>query len=182
MDYFEEISSKLLEEQGYWIRRSLKIDLSKEEKRDIGKHTIPRPEIDIVALDFRKNMVVAFEAKSFLDSPGVDYEELVKEHEVPEGRYKIFTCQNYREIVLRKLKEQLIAIGMANEKTQVSLGLIAGKVQKKKEEAIRELFNQRGWVFWSPSDVREKVVKLTEMGYENHAAVITAKILLRSVK
>lgn len=179
MDYFEEIVSKLLEEQGYWIRRSLKINLSKKEKSKIGKPSMPRPEIDLVALNFQDNQVIAFEAKSFLDSLGVDYRHLIEDNKIPKGRYKLFTCKKYRDIFLRKLKDQLVKSGMANAKTKVTLGLIAGKIQRKEDDNIKNLFQKKGWVFWSPLEVNKKVARLAEMGYENHPAVITAKILLR---
>jgi hypothetical protein len=39
--------------------------------------------------------------------------------------------------------------------------------------------DSRGWYFLSPEDIREQVMRFSEMGYENNPAVITAKILLR---
>jgi hypothetical protein len=71
LDHFESIIATRLEADGFWVRRSFKVNVTKEEKRQTGKHSIPRPEIDLVALNFSKNEVFAFEAKSFLDSPGV---------------------------------------------------------------------------------------------------------------
>ena len=71
MDHFESIISTLLEADHYWVRRSFKIGVTPEEKRLVHKRSIPRPEIDLLALSFSKNEVIAFEAKSFLDSPGV---------------------------------------------------------------------------------------------------------------
>jgi hypothetical protein len=70
MDHFENIISTLLEAEGYWVRRSFKLNVTKEEKRQIGKHSIPRPEIDLLALHYSRNELLALEAKSFLDSPG----------------------------------------------------------------------------------------------------------------
>ena len=87
MDHFESIISTLLEAEGYWVRRSFKVNVTKDEKRQIGKYSIPRPEIDLLALNFSANEVFALEAKSFLDSPGVKLDQLKEEHEVPEGRY-----------------------------------------------------------------------------------------------
>lgn len=109
MDHFESIVATLLEAEGYWVRRSFKVSVTKEEKRQIGKHSIPRPEIDLLALHFSKNEVLALEAKSFLDSPGVKLAQLNEEHEVPEGRYKLFTSERYRTIVLSRLHQDLIA-------------------------------------------------------------------------
>jgi hypothetical protein len=49
MELFEGIIKTLLEHEGYWVRQSFKVNLTKEEKRAIGKHSIPRPEIDLLA-------------------------------------------------------------------------------------------------------------------------------------
>jgi hypothetical protein len=179
MDYFESIIATLLEAEGYWVRRSFKVNVTKEEKREIGKPSIPRPEIDLLALHFVKNEVLALEAKSFLDSPGVKFEQLIEEHEVPEGRYKLFTSEPYREIVLSRLRKDLIATGMANSDTTISLGLAAGKVYQGNIEPIRQFMDNMEWLFWSPEDIKQKVMSLAERGYENDPAIITAKILMR---
>lgn len=179
MDYFESIVKTLLEAEGYWVRSSFKVNVTKEEKRDIGKHSIPRPEIDLLALHFGKNEILALEAKSFLDSPGVKLVQLKEEHEVPSGRYKLFTSKRYRSVVLTRLLQDLIACGMANAKTKVSLGLAAGKVYQGQSALIREFMEKNNWIFWSPEDIKKKVTALAERGYENDAAIITAKILMR---
>jgi hypothetical protein len=41
MDHFESIIATLLEAEGYWVRRSFKVNLTQEEKRRIGKPSIP---------------------------------------------------------------------------------------------------------------------------------------------
>lgn len=179
MDHFESIISTLLEAEDYWIRRSFKVKVTKEEKRHIGKHSIPRPEIDLLALHFSRNEVVAFEVKSFLDSPGVKLAQLQEEHEVPEGRFKLFTSERYRSIVLSRLLQDLIACGMANKDTKVLLGLAAGKVYQGQSGPIRELMENRKWIFWSPEDIKHKVTALAKRDYENDPAIITAKILMR---
>ena len=179
MDHFETIISTLLEAEGYWVRSSFKVNVTKEEKRQVGKHSIPRPEIDLLALRFSTNEVLALEAKSFLDSPGVKLTQLQEEHEVPEGRYKLFTSQHYRSVVLSRLLQDLIACGMANSDTRVFLGLAAGKVYQGHSEPIREFMEEKKWLFWSPEDIKQKVTALAKRGYENDPAIITAKILMR---
>lgn len=71
MDYFESIIKTLLESESYWVRQSFKVNLTKEEKRNVGKHTIPRPEIDLLAYKPNQNKILAIEVKSFLYSSGV---------------------------------------------------------------------------------------------------------------
>lgn len=180
MDYFESTVKTLLESEGYWVRQSFKVNLTKEEKRNIGKHSIPRPEIDLLAYKPERNVIYAIEAKSFLDSPGVKISELSETHEIPEGRYKLFTCKNYRTIVFNRLKHDLIENGMGNASTQIILGLAAGNVYQSKTSELRNLFQHEGWLFWSPEDIRLKVISLAEKGYENEPSIITAKILMRN--
>ncbi len=179
MDYFEGIVRTLLEFEGYWVRQSFKVNVNKQEKRDIGKPSIPRPEIDILAFKPNENHVIAFEVKSYFDSLGVKISELTEKHEIPKGRYKLFTSSTYQQIVLNRLKKDLIELGMANEDTSIQLGLAAGNVFQAKSFEIKNLFDQQGWVFWSPEDIREKVLNLASMGYENEPSIITAKILMR---
>jgi len=107
MDYFENIIKRLIEQDGYWVRQSVRVNLTKPEKVAIGKHSIPRPEIDIVGYKAGCNELLIIEVKSFLDSPGVKYDELKKEFEIPDGRFKLFTCDNYRSIVFRRLVSDL---------------------------------------------------------------------------
>ena len=179
VDYFEGIIKTLLEHEGHWVRQSFKVNLTKEEKRNIGKPSIPRPEIDLLAFNAKSNSIIALEAKSYLDSPGVKIDDLSKNHDIPEGRYKLFTCVNYRNIVFSRLKKDLISLQMANEGTSILLGLAAGNVYQSRSEDIRAFFNNRGWLFWSPEDIKQKVYDLASKGYENEPAIITAKILMR---
>jgi hypothetical protein len=188
MEHFESIVATLLEAEHYWVRRSFKVNVTKEEKRQVKKHSIPRPEIDLLALDFSRNKVIVFEAKSFLDSPGVRLADLQKEHDVQEGMYKLFTSRGYRDVVLTRLKQDLIDHGMANSKTTFTLGLAAGKVYQKKSEPpmtqiklMKEFLEKNNFVFWSPEDIKRKIEALAkpESGYQNDPAIITAKILTR---
>lgn len=73
MDAFELIIGQLLEEEKYWVRLSVKINLSPNEKRTIKKPSTPRPEIDIAAYDVNSDTVYLFEVKSFHDSPAATH-------------------------------------------------------------------------------------------------------------
>lgn len=160
MDHFESIIKTLLEHEGNWVRQSFKVNLTKQEKRDIGKHSIPRPEIDLLAFNVKDNQVLALEAKSYLDSLGVRYNDLCESYEIPEGRYKLFTCQNYRSVVFSRLKKDLSGLNMANDSTTINLGLAAGNVYQSKSSEIKSLFANNGWSFWSPEDIKQKVYSL----------------------
>ena len=179
MEYFESIIKTLLEHEGYWVRQSFKVNLAKQEKKQIGKPSMPRPEIDLLAFKPKAREVLLFEAKSYLDSPGVRLADIQEVFQIPEGRYKMFTCTNYRNIVLNRLRQDLQNLGMVSGDTKINLGLIAGHVYQGGSEKIRSYFTSKGWLFWSPEDVRDKVNALAAKGYENEPAIITAKILMR---
>ena len=42
MDAFEAVISAILQRQGFWTITSFKVDLTKAEKREIGRHSSPR--------------------------------------------------------------------------------------------------------------------------------------------
>ena len=140
MDYFESIVKTLLEHEGYWVRQSFKVSLTKQEKRDVGKPSLPRPEIDLLAFKPGNGEVLALEAKSFLDSPGVNVEDLLPEYDEPQGRYKMFTCAKYRETILSRLLADLATVGLVGSDSSVRMGLVAGKVYRHKGEALRTLY------------------------------------------
>src|ERR1019366_2937803 len=158
MGNFEGIIRTLLEADHFWVQSSFKVDLSIEAKRKIGKPKMPRPEIDLLALNFEQNEVLVVEAKSFLDSPGVRVEDLEQQHDIPDGCYKLFTSERYRKTVFKRLLLQLCGNGMANAATTIPLALAAGKVCSNQTAAIQELFLTRGFIFWSPEEIKEKVI------------------------
>jgi hypothetical protein len=179
MDAFESLIRLLMDKDNYWTVQSHKVNVTKEEKREIGKPSIPRPEIDLLALDPRSNRLIALEVKSYLDSSGVDLNILQKQHSVPEGRYKLFTCTNYRSIVLRRLLVDLKQRGLVNEKTTVQLGLAAGKVKGNQSKDMESFFLHQGWFFLGPEEIKSKLRALSNADYENDPYVISAKLALR---
>jgi hypothetical protein len=48
MDPFESLVAIILERDGYWAKPEFKVELTKEEKRLIGRPSNPRWELDIV--------------------------------------------------------------------------------------------------------------------------------------
>ena len=179
MNHFEGVIKTILEHDGYWVRQSFKVELTKQEKRDIGKPSLPRPEIDLLAFKQSENKILALEAKSYLDSSGIHFNELQKRYDTPEGRYKLFTCCKYQRILLDRLMDNLINIGMADMNTHIILGLVAGKVHKSMCDEVQEYFNKNNWFFWGPDDVKNKLNELAQSRYENDPAIITTKILMR---
>jgi len=53
---------------GFWVRTSVKVELTKKEQRLIGRHSSPRWELDIVGYSGRENLLRVVESKRFLHS------------------------------------------------------------------------------------------------------------------
>jgi len=180
MDQFEFIVKTLLEAEGYWVRQSQKVELTREEKVKLENPYMPRPEIDLVAYKVTDNTVLVMEVKSYLDSgAGVTLNDIKNNTEKAVGGYKLLTCEPYREQVLKSLRSQLLEAGLIGKETRFKFGLALGHVKDKQAAEIRNYLEGIGWEFWSQQDIRKKVEALADRGYENSAVVLTAKILLR---
>ncbi|MBK9543654.1 MAG: hypothetical protein IPO49_15315 [Bacteroidetes bacterium] len=179
MDAFEQIIGQLLVEEKYWVRHSVKIDLTPDEKRSINKPSTPRPEIDIVAYNTTTDTIFLLEAKSYLDSPGVVFEHVAIQQDEQSGRYKLLTAKNYRETLAKRLHKDWCRSGHILKSTRISFGLIAGKVYRNREDELNKYFEKRGWLFWGPAEIKSRILRLSENGYENNPVTIAAKILIR---
>ena len=59
MDSFEAVVAAILNRQGYWTQTCVKVELTKSEKVEIGRHSSPRWELDVVAYENTVASVVA---------------------------------------------------------------------------------------------------------------------------
>ena len=48
MDAFEAVVGEVLRREGYWVQSPYRVDLTKQEKVEIGRPSSPRWELDIV--------------------------------------------------------------------------------------------------------------------------------------
>lgn len=180
MDSFEKLVGSLFERDGYWIRTSFKVELTKDEKIKIGRPSTPRWELDIVAYKAKSNELLVIECKSYLDSPGVRARGLDGSDAIDGKRYKLFNDAVLRRTVLSRLKKQLVFSGLCAPSLKVKLCLVAGKVATKDDhKKIEKLFNRKRWGFYDHSWLRKKLVTVSESAYENEVAAVVAKIILR---
>ena len=178
MDSFEQVVAALLVRRGYWVQTSLKVELTKEDKRKIGRDSSPRWELDVVGYCGAKNEILVMECKSFLDSVGVRHKHLLSPQK--PNRYKLFTEPILRETVLGRLTLQLASAGFCATNPTVRLGMAAGKVHKADHQALDDLFTSQGWELWTPMKLRSELTALADSGYENTVAAIVTKLLLRN--
>lgn len=181
MDAFETVIASILQRRGFWTLTSVKVDLTKAEKRGIGRHSSPRWELDIVAYRGSDNELRVVECKSFLDSPGVECGAFDGTNRAAESRYKLFCDSTLRRVVLRRLQLQLTESGFCRKEPTVKLCLAAGKVRGDADR-LRKQFEKKGWILLGPDEIRAELKALRDSGYENSVAAVVAKIILRDGK
>lgn len=180
MDAFESLVSAVLVKDGYWTQTGFKVELTKAEKKRIGRPSSPRWEIDVVAYKGKGNRVYAVECKSYLDSVGVQFGGVSGENPDDAKRYKLFNDALLRRVVLQRLGKQLYESGACPRLPKVTLCLAVGKVRTTVDrEQIQKLFNRKGWLFLDDEWIKGRLASAADYGYEDSIATITAKILLR---
>jgi hypothetical protein len=180
MDAFEAILAELLERDGYWVRKSVKVKLTKEEKIAIGRPSSPRWELDLVAYKGSNNELLVIECKSYLDSYGVRFSAFNSSSERHAKRFKLFNDNRLREVVFNRLVLQLESAGFYAPSPTIILCLAAGKVIRESDRyKIKEYFNSKGWLFWDDQWIRNRLKAITETSYEDSIATMVSKLLLR---
>lgn len=178
MDSFEKIVALYLEDHGFWVKNNVKVDISKADKRKIGLFSIPRPEIDIIAHKPSSNELLFIEAKSYLDSTGVQYRDLVGGGKGAR-HYKLFSNRKFREVVTKQIIKNLRKSGLIAGKIKPIYALAAGKIRNGDEEKIKNYFNKKGWRLFTPRQISQTLKDMAKRGYENHQVVVAVKMILR---
>jgi hypothetical protein len=178
MNAFEALIAALIEREGYWVRSSFKVTLTRTEKVRIGRHSSPRWEIDLVAYSAVANELRLIECKSYLDSPGVRARDFNNEERFAAKRYKLFNEPTLRRIVINRAVRQLTKAGLCLPSPKTVLCLAAGNIRSEADELqIRTLFDQEGWTLYSRSWITKRLRTVAEDGYENSIGSIVAKLL-----
>jgi hypothetical protein len=180
MDAFEQLVSEILWMEGYWVRTSVKVELTKEEKRQIDRPSSPRWELDIVAYRGRDNLLRVIECKSYLDSRGVVLSGFAGGEGRSAERYKLFTDERLRTVVFNRLRLQFAESGACGPNADVKLCLACGRIATDADRAgLHKHFAERGWELWDEPWLREHLKRMSGRSYENQVSAVVAKLLLR---
>lgn len=179
MDFFESIARRILEDAGYWTRVSVRAELTKKQKKQLGKPSLPRPEVDILAYKPKTKELIFFEVKSFLDSTGVIPSALHPTTIWKPNRYKLLTLRKYQRLVVATIIQRFQRDGLIAGRPKVRFGLIAGKVKGNREDEVAAIAKLYRWEFIGPCGLQAKIAALAETDYENCPIVMTSKILGR---
>jgi hypothetical protein len=175
MDAFEHVIATILEREGFWVRTTFKVELSKAEKVEIGRPSSPRWELDVVGYRPGDNLLRVVECKSYLDSRGVTRHGFQPE----KSKLKLFNEPKTREVVFRRLVAQLLEAQSIQASPKIQLCLAAGKVVASDADWLAGHFEANGWLLLGPAWIRERLHEIAADGYDNAVAAVTAKLLLR---
>jgi hypothetical protein len=146
VDAFEQLVNEILWMDGYLVRTSVKVDLTKEQKVLIGRPSSPRWELDIVAYSGRDNLLRVVECKSYLDSRGVALRAFDGSDKKFAERFKLFGDDNLRSIVLGRLRQQSANSGACAPNATVKLCLACGRIATNADrEGLHKHFAEKGW-------------------------------------
>lgn len=179
MDAFEGLAADIFWAEGYWVRTGVKVDLTRDDKIRIGRHSSPRWEIDLVAFHAPSNEILALECKSYLDSGGVHAAHF-EEGSRYAKRYKLFHDAVLRQTVLDRLRNQMIDCGLCAANASVRLGLVHAHATSHNAALLRDIFASQDWLLFGPDWIREQLARISRGSYENSTAAVVAKILIRS--
>jgi len=181
MDAFEDLVSLILSRNGWWVSGSFKVELSKAEKRAIGRPSSPRWELDLVAYKGATNEVLVVECKSLLDSRGVAFDRLLGKKAT--NRYKLFNDSTLRRTVFRRLVAQLRGVRACSPRPKVTLCLAAGKIVGAQDRVkLRAHFEKKGWLLFDEDWLCGHLERFSRAKYENEVAIVVAKLLRRHHK
>lgn len=182
MDAFESIVAIFLDSMGYWVKQSVKVTISKEEKKLIGSSAMPTPEIDLVAYNPKKDELILIEVKSFLDSGGVEEGGVKGTNEKTKSRYRLLNNATYQNIISNKLRQLFIEKGFITQSTVIKYALAAGNVDPKSYTEIKNYLDQKGYYFYEPSEIQKAILKLQSSVYLNDSVTMTVKLLKSEFK
>lgn len=178
MDAFESLIAMLLRKEGFWTSRNLKVELTKEEKRKIGRPSSPRWEIDVVAYRGSTNEILAVECKSYLDSRGVLFRH--GKFGNPK-RFKLFSEDTTRRVVLQRLRKQMVKEGFCASNPKVTLCLAAGHISNSTDmDGMVAHFAKNKWKLFDEQLIVDRLKASADSGYENDVAHVVAKLILRN--
>ena len=106
MEAFEQLVAEFFRMEGHWVGTSVKIELTKAEKRKIGRYSSPRWELDIIAYHARDNLLRVIECKSYIDSKGVSASAFDGNNPGFAKRFKLFHEPSLRRVVFNRLPEK----------------------------------------------------------------------------
>jgi hypothetical protein len=180
VDAFEDLVARVFRGEGYWTRQNYRITLTKQDKVALGKPSMPRPEVDVLAYQPVANKVIWAECKSYLDSSGVHIDAFNGRNVVFAKRLKLFNDATLRELVTQRLLEQLEAELLTRPGATIEYWLVAGRLASVCADELRGFFDQPRkpkWVLKDRTWLISHLQAIVEKGYDDDVVSMVAKLL-----
>ncbi len=177
MDAFEQVVAEILWRDGYWVRTSFKVELTKEDKRKIELPSSPRWELDVVAYRAKDNDIKVVECKSYLDLPGVRLRGFDPEHtDAQHGSncYRLVVSVQPACANSSHNRERAYRMPMCSYASPA-----AALLPIRIATAFGKHFAEQGWELWDEAWLRDRLKLMSEGGYENQVSAVVSKLLLR---
>jgi len=179
MDAFEQVVAGLLFREGYWVTQGFKVELTPDEKREIGRPSSPRWEIDLVAYKGSTGELLAIECKSYLDSTGVVAKDIIAP-DSEASRYKLFVEADLRRVVLNRLAIQLNETGLVPSGITPRLAIVIGKIKSPADTLLlRDHFTKMGWHLFDTKWLVSRLKITADEAYFDSVAHVVSKLILR---
>lgn len=96
------------------------------------------------------------------------------------NRFKLFNEAKTREVVLGRLRQQLLETGACAGDIDITLCLACGRIATAKHRReLHAYFKSQDWELWDEDWIYERLHRLSQGSYENHVSSVVAKLLLR---
>jgi hypothetical protein len=184
MEAFENVVGRILEREGYWVRHSYKVRLKKHEKRKIHRPTMPALDIDLLAYKGLGNELLIVECKGYLGSVGVTSAAVEGKDRKWSSRFKLFNDSGWRNVIVGRLKKQLVNEGSCERNPTVYLCLAVGHIKSETDGAqLAGLFSHRGWQLFDKNWIVERLNRMSGSKiYEDDVSVIVTKLLAENAE
>jgi len=180
MDAFEQVVAGLFHQEGYWISQGFKVALTKEEKREIGRPSNAKWEIDLVAYKGSTGELLAIECKSYLDSKGVEAAHIISPLS-DTSRYKLFVEDTLRRVVLNRLALQLHESGLTPSGLIPKLALVIGKSKSPKDtQLLHDYFAGKDWLLFDANWLASHLEMTANETYFDSVTHVVTKLIHRN--
>ena len=180
MNAFEELIGDLLQSNGYWVMQGYRIELTKEEKRRIGRPSQPSWEIDLLAYKPGDGELLIVECKSYLDSTGVSVELFAETDQPTKSRYKLFNERILRGVLFERLCNQLKQCGYIADTPKIILCLVGGRFKNEEDKGrLAAYFADKGWRLYDKEWIERELQRISTSVYTDRVSSMIAKLLLR---
>ncbi len=134
---------RFLVNQGYWFRRACTIVLTKADRDAINEPYLADPIIQVLGYSPHSNELLWIEP---LTKRGIaTVAAFTGKDDEGASRYKLFTDQPYRELLSRRLSEQMLKAELVQPGVVIRHGLLS-HIDATSLDELQRLFQENNWV------------------------------------